>query len=700
MTRSLPLVLVAACGLLAHCGAKSAPAEAEVAGDAAGGSDATTGDAAADTGPPFVLDPKLDPWTAEPAGATARYDLAAADWHATPFPTNSRRAADGDIDLSGFPAARGAESSELLNDYLKYADGHLRGWSIQPTIYVQFSAPLDLAAFHPPTAQPTQDAMFLMDVTPESPEYGLLIPLTAHATGPERGVYQVENLLAAQPVWGRPLRPETTYAFVLRRGVKDKAGLPLGRPLALASVIDARLEQKDVSKLDPASAKWASALEPLFKAMEAGKIHVQPKDIAAATVLTTGRPTAQLEAMAAWVREKSTTQTAFGFERIDTKDPDFVLASASYTAPNFQSGTCPYTTPGEGGFDLAADGSPTVQRTETMRVLLMLPKNPLIINGKVPVVESAHGTGGDWMSVVDGGKYRIASLLTQQGLAVVSIDQPMHGNRCAPKTLTADQLDVDTFNFFNIVAGLSGFRQSALDTVFLTRMLREGKLDVPVGIGPNGGGMAFGRDNIGFIGHSQGGLSGSLAAAVEPNLRAYVLSGAGAGLSLTVVQRVYPVDFPKMLEGLLSLDPGELSEFHPAVSLVQAMADITDPLAYAALTWQRPAGVRPPDVLLTAGLLDQDTPHLTAEALAAALGLDILAPSVHLNEALQLGAAELLPSPVGGNRKRNGFDVTAVVTQWEKRDHFAIFNEPKLAGMYPNFLRTALTEAVGEVKLP
>ena len=687
MTRILALRALLLTAVLAGCGTATAA-----------DGDASAGDAGTQIGP--LGDPTLDPWAGQQTGATARYELTAADWHATPFPTNTRMAADGQLDLSGFPAPREGEIPDILNNYLIYANAHLHGWSIQPTLYVQFDQPLDDTAFGAPTAQPTTDAMFLMDVTPESPEYGTLIPLTARVSGPTRGAYLAANLLMAQPIWGRPLLPKTTYAFVLRRGQKDKAGLPLGRPAALAAVVDARMVTKDTSKLDAASAHWVTALEPLWKAMEAGKIAIAPKDIAAATVFTTGDQTVELQKMATWVREKATVEPAFGFAIIDDKNADFVLASAHYNAPNFQHGTCPYTTQGEGGFALAADGSPTVQATEVIRVSLVLPKKPKLVGGKVPVVESAHGTGGDWLSDVDGGKYKIAALLAQQGLAVVSIDQPMHGTRCAPRTLTTDELDVDTFNFFNITAGLTGFRQSALDTVFLTRLLREGKLDVPVGIGPDKAAMAFATETVGFIGHSQGGLSGALAAAVEPNLRAFVLSGAGAGLSLTVVQRVYPVNFPELLTGLLSLDEGELSEFHPAISLVQAMADITDPLAYAYQTWQRPAGVRPPDVLLTAGLLDQDTPHLTAEALAASLGLDILAPSVHLDEALQLGKSQLLNGPVIGNRSVNGFNVTAIVTQWAKRDHFAIFDEPKLAAMYPNFLLTALTQSAGEVKLP
>ncbi len=683
MKRSLAVHVLWVTVALAGCGT------AAVADNTA---DATT-DGAADT--------SADPWAGQPTGATARYELTATDWHATPFPTNTRMAADGALDLSGFPATRdGSAPSDLLAGYLTYAGAHLHGWSIQPTIYVQFDQPLDPAAFGPPTAQPTQDKLFLMDVTPASPEYGTLIPLTTTVSGTQRGMFLAPNLLMAQPIWGRPLLQNTTYAFVVRRGVKDLAGKPLGLPPTLQVVLAVQAGAKVL--VDAATAKLSQSLAPLFAAMTAGKITVAPLDIAAATVFTTGAPTVELQQMAAWVRAKADTAPAFGFETIDSKNPDFVLASAHYYAPNFQQGTCPYTTQGEGGFALAADGSPTVQRTEEMRVSLVLPKKPLLINGKVPVVQSAHGTGGDWLSDVDGGPQVIATLLAKQGLAVVSIDQPLHGIRCAPVTLTADALDIDTFNFFNISAGLSGFRQSALDTVFLTRLLREAKLDVPAGIAAGGDAVAFTTDVIGFIGHSQGGLSGALAAAVEPNIRAFVLSGAGAGLSLTVVERVYPVDFPTLLTNLLSLDPGELSEFHPAVSLVQMMADITDPLAYAHLTWVRDAGVRPPDVMLTAGLYDQDTPHLTAEALAASLGLDILAPSVHLDEALQLGKSQLLPGPISANHSANGFNVTAGLTQWggKSDDHFIIFDEPKLAAMYAHFLETALSQSAGEMKMP
>lgn len=319
--------------------------------------------------------------------------------------------------------------------------------------------------------------------------------------------------------------------------------------------------------------------------------------------------------------------------------------------------------------------------------------------GKLPVVMSAHGTGGNYLSYVTGGTYKIVNQLSKLGLPTVSIDQPMHGPRCDPE-LKDESLDLKTFNFFNITAGRSGFRQSALDSVALTRMLRDGLLNVPADFSPDGKPTEFDPDRVSFIGHSQGGLSGALLAAVEPNITAFVLSGAGAGLSLTIMQRKDPSDIATLVGSVLGLDEGELSEFHPAISLVQALADATDPLAYGHLVLKRPPGVRPPHVLLTEGLLDVATPADTSEALAAAMGLDVLAPAVHLNDAMAAAKTPVLKSPVQGNQTHNSFPVTALVSQWQKLDHFAIFTTQKVADLYTGFLASVAQSGDALALLP
>ena len=122
-----------------------------------------------------------------------------------------------------------------------------------------------------------------------------------------RGQHLEPHLLMAQPVWGMPLRPLTTYAFVVRRGVKDAQGLPLGRPAVLAQVLDAAMTGAAVPK---AYDKLATALQPLIVALKDNTVAVPWKDIAAATVFTTGDPSAQLVQMAEWVRTKAVAKPA------------------------------------------------------------------------------------------------------------------------------------------------------------------------------------------------------------------------------------------------------------------------------------------------------------------------------------------------------------------------------------------------------
>ena len=667
--------------------------------DSGGTAKAAPSSPGADTQASKPVDLNSDPQAGQVIGATARYELGASDWHAQPFPSNVRRQADGTVDLSGFPPPREGDMPGLLAQYLDYAKTHMKGWSLQPTFYVQFDMPLDPASILLPTDTVGTDHYFLMNVDPKSPAYGETIALRAKISPPTRAEHLQANLFMAQPVWGTPLLPLTTYAFVVRRNLHDAAGKVLGRPKVLGEVLD-RLQKGEALPADPTEAALQTALGPLQDAIAAGKIKVPYKDIAAAAVITTGDPTEELTRMARWVREDAPLGEATDWKVASATDPDFKLITATYTAPNFQQGDCPYDDDGSGGFEFDSQGNPVVQHTESLRVAIAVPKGlNLAKDQKVPMVLSAHGTGGDYVSFVNGGPFKIGTELASRGMAIVSIDQPMHGPRCSP-AISGAVLDLKTFNFLNIAAGRSGFRQSALDTVYLARMVREGRLDLPAEVGPNGMAIHFAPDHMAFIGHSQGGLSGSLAVAVDPTLKAYVLSGAGAGLSLTIMLRKYPADISHTLAQVLGLDEGELSEFHPVISLVQMLSDITDPLSYARLAFQREAGVRPPHLLLTEGLLDQDTPSATAEALATALGLEILAPAIHLCEAMTVQKTPVRQGVVSDNLIRNGFSLTGILSQWEKFDHFVIFDNGDTAKLYAEFLSTALDSGEAVAVLP
>ncbi|MBM4345385.1 MAG: hypothetical protein FJ100_18595 [Deltaproteobacteria bacterium] len=666
-------------------------------GGAAAGSDASGADAAAHVDG-SAFDPKV---TVHPAGAlygaTARYDLAGKDWHALPFPTDLRRSTDGSLNLDGFPAPKSGEMAELLKTYLTFAKGELRGFSVQPTVYVEFSAPIDPKKLPGPLSSSKADSpILLVDVDDGSPGHGKPTEVRTAMSPTTRGMYLVPNLLMVQPVWGKPLRASTVYALVVRRSMVDASGKVLSQPKVLTDVFAAWKAGK--APADAATAAYALTLLPLRKAIEAGKVAVPYDDIAAATVFSTGNPTGQLTAMATWVRQQWKPDPAVGW-KVAKKTTKHWLLEASYRSPNFQHGKCPYQESGSGGFEFDGQGNPKIAVEEMLRVSVLLPVDrPNDVGGKTPLVLSAHGTGGDWMSYVDGGKFKISDQLGAKGLAIASIDQPMHGPRCDPP-LKDEALDAKTFNFLNITAGRSGFRQSALDSVAMARMARQGLLDVPAEFSPDGKKVSFDPARLMFIGHSQGGLSGSLLAAIEPEITTFVLSGAGAGLSLTIMQRKDPLDIAALVSTVMQLEPGELSESHPAISLVQALADATDPLAYGHLVFSRPAGVEPPNLLLTEGLLDKATPADTSEALAACMGLDVLGPKVHFNEALLANNSLEVFSPVQDNLTKGGFGVTGVVSQWAKLDHFAIFTSQKVADLYTEFLHSAAQTGVSRATL-
>src|SRR5439155_21503580 len=103
---------------------------------------------------------------------------------------------------------------------------------------------------------------------------------------------------------------------------------------------------------------------------------------------------------------------------------------------------------------VGSDGIAVVQRIEPMRFALTIPAGATPATGW-PICIYAHGTGGDWQSFVDDGT---ALRLAQQGIAVISTDQVLHG----PRNPGGDP-EVSFFNFGNPLAGRDNALQGAAD---------------------------------------------------------------------------------------------------------------------------------------------------------------------------------------------------------------------------------------------
>ncbi|MBW2255134.1 MAG: hypothetical protein JRI25_11110 [Deltaproteobacteria bacterium] len=196
------------------------------------------------------------------------------------------------------------------------------------------------------------------------------------------------------------------------------------------------------------------------------------------------------------------------------------------------------------------------------------------------------------------------------------------------------------------------------------------------------------------MGHSQGAISGAVALPwLSADIDAAVISSAGGGLSITIVERKDPLDFAGLIAEVLDFDGDEVvDEFHPVIALIQWLVEVTDPINYAPY-WYSEQGrwedQNPMSVVCFSGLEDVMTPYRTAEAMAAAARMPMLAPGVTSPDALALRGLPPQEGPLAANVPAFDGQVTAALTQWDGASHWVIFEDRNAARIYREFLRTA-----------
>lgn len=286
-----------------------------------------------------------------------RFDSAAAlqshDFFALPWPTDLRRTATG-LDLTGFP---NPERSQLLSDYV-IAMRTQPGFGQAAALYVPFDAAIDPATVTP-------DSVQVVDLAT-----GEKAPLQTKWFG-QATLFVPANTLALLPLFGTPLHEGHQFALVVTSAVKGAHG----------ESVSAAPEMADALR---GSGPSAGVTAP-FRAFAAA--HAGYDGVALASVFTVQDPTQTLVKLRAAVR--ATPEPAPANVTCGTDG----LCEGVFPVPNFQSGTPPYLSSG-GALVLDADGTPIVQRTESVRFAYSLPAGA----GPFPVVLYEHGTGGDYES--------------------------------------------------------------------------------------------------------------------------------------------------------------------------------------------------------------------------------------------------------------------------------------------------------------
>lgn len=670
--RANPAPLLAA--LLAWClvGVGCSPDSAS----SDGSSSVTDGASSLDVAPPDVSSDVTAPSDAGPStpglgidydanpGASPRFEPAGTDWTARPWPSDSLRAADGTVDLSTLP---NPDDVDILSEYLAYGMEELRGFGLNSSVYFQFDGALSTNAL--PTADQTlRDArapIQLVNATKGSARYAERIPLEFYfydAKGEVDPYYAGPNVLAMRPVFGFPLAEGDVYCALVTRAVRDASGGYLKRPAAFTEAL------ADDASLQPLNTWLADS-------------QLVADDVAVATCFTTDRPTQQL----LHIREHLDTLplpevTALSY----TGKAGFQHEiQGIYLAPNFQAGDKPYDFAG-GELQFDAAGDPIVQALEPIRFKLLVPTLQDMPDGGWPIVIYAHGTGGDWSSC-----YSVSDELLSRGLAMVCIDQPLHGARSWTANPSEINLILFSFNFLNPRAGRSNFRQSAIDSMMLARMIAEGGLDVAAAETTYGKDVRYDPGLIGFFGHSHGGLSGALVLGVDPLIQAGLLSGAGGVLIETILKRKDLVDIEALVVAALGVPNSTFNSHHPTLTTIQTIVDATDPINYAPYWFGPAAGGFAKHVFMTEGEDDGATPAGTTDALAAAGRVPVMIPVAHDSIPHQLRDLPYTQQPLSINvSTTQGDNRTAGLRQWPSpADHFVAFTAEAIP-LWRTFFRT------------
>jgi hypothetical protein len=299
----------------------------------------------------------------------------------------------------------------------------------------------------------------------------------------------------------------------------------------------------------------------------------------------------------------------------------------------------------------------------------------------------------------------------------MGIDQIFHGDRPgAPPGDDEITISILFFNFQNPTSARTNGRQAAIDEVQRARLFTETHLTVPATVAQGGKEIRFDASKLMFFGHSQGGLNGPLFTAIDPSARGAVFSGSGADTSLGLLEKTQPAPSVAALvrSVLLGLKPGEdaeLDAFHPMMSLIQTMIDVTDPLHYGRLQTTEPrSGFSAKSIYMTEGINPDGTgdhyapPH-GIEAHALSIGLPPQEPLEHTIAELQWGGAQPIMVPSGGlSGDLAGGKASGVIAQWAvphgDDGHFVVFDVPAARAQAGQFLQNLAASPVGRVPAP
>jgi predicted esterase len=592
-----------------------------------------------------------------------------ADFFRLPFP-NDIRATGGVLDMSDFPRPGPTPLGvDLVQLYVDSWVADFDGFGSMSSVTFRFSAPLDW------DTAAGSDSVYFSDVTEGAPS-GLR---WEWQWGPGRIKYACDQRLTVNIARSVGLVPGHTYAVYLTTTIlSEPAGTAPVQDPDLVAVLAATAPAGDQALLDA----W-TAYAPFRRYL--GERQIAPERIANAAVFTVQDAPGHMRRLAQSVATEpppvlseltlcdagvtspcdAGASAEPGRLACPAADPAFHEIHGKLTVPIYQNGTPPYETPAAGGGIREPGGVPERVRTEEVCFALTVPKAAAAPASGWPLVVYHHGTGGSMRSFISDGT---AGALAGGALpaAALSFEAVEHGARRGGSQKKPDDL---VFNPLNPRAARDNFLQGAVD---ILQALRVAALTVDVP--PAVTGVKFDPAKVVFFGHSQGSTSGELALAFATGVEAAVLSGAGAYLTASLLDKTSPVDIGAGMQFLVG-EP--LSDAHPVMTIFQSFFERSDPIVYNPLLLRAPpARVGSKHLYMSWGTGDTYTPMRTLQANAQSLGLTPVGPVLEqVSDATPLGRPVTANVKAGDDRQR-----TAAVFQYAPSGYDGHFVTQRNAG--------------------
>lgn len=357
--------------------------------------------------------------------------------------------------------------------------------------------------------------------------------ITAAAAG------QNMTTLALLPL--QPLKESTSYLVVLTNGIKDSAGTAMqGSTAYFLTKQTAPFTNPDLAALEPVR-QLVNNLEAV-----AASQGINSQDIILSWHFTTINTTAVMTAAAAQAASGTLTVELAG----QTTAGGAQVYKGSLTLPYYLEAPSPANpTANQTSFWKGASGNsvhrldptPVATGNQTIPVLMTVPAGAAPPAGW-PVVIFQHGITRNRKVLLE-----VADALAGRGLVGIAIDLPLHGITDAADPLKVanerhfdvDQADnatgapipdgqVDSsgrhfINLSSLLTSRDNIRQGAVDLMVLRDSLAA--------VTAAASGVELDETKVNFVGHSLGGIVGTVYLAFEPDVASATLANPGGGIA-------------------------------------------------------------------------------------------------------------------------------------------------------------------------